>query len=850
MSSVILGIRDSLPCWIDKRIAVAACCLLLAFALVASAVQSTKRPVAEPSQPVQVASAPAAPKAPVEVPGLIRVTRALMPYDAAKLALADAQQFKQEDAQFFRYIFIPYDPAVYTPTVNFIVNAALSQSGVIQYGYQVHPQLIRYDLRFLAPDINDLQNLIDTYEELAFDPYFHEFVEVLDVVDDSREVAVDALKVFLADADKVNSVSQALTNVLDAIKALEDFLGKNSPDKETEQKWRDALKLAKLREDLAKFPRLNATGLQEFIAIADKRIASEAQSVEFAAKLKALRDSVDALLKAPVPRQNAKVILVGDLRIARLQEELSRNRGFDVAFLQQFVKDADKAIAAAKDEVIAKDLKSLRDAVDRLAQDGGDIAKVEVKSRRSGQGALGVNEEIPIPARHAGEAFEILTELVQSDASIVRADYFIIRAYASIDIGHGAGLIYQFYNVKAGLNGLTDFDQLLLDLGVSLEEIAKQRSDANAAMFYSGVTGRTRKVIAVPSLSIAPTRGTGLIVYTQDPSDEQVAAANEPVRNLIAFTFAAQEFIYEGKNGLLRWDLFNAAGLRQNSAPDNVVVDSKCPNPYTKRLYSGTSCLRCHGPNGGHMSVANDIRRLTAGGIDILDDLASGAGLQDQIDRLVGQYNYDFEKPLQRSRDDFGEATFRATAGVRVGNSIKTFQGMTVAVLADAVSKVHLDYAYRNVTPKIALSELGYVVEDDGKALELLRQVAADFPPDEFGITILDPTISAIKLGIPVPRTLYENVYFDLALRSVLTAKLITQGEVSAKKLDAITAVRKQTVTSAFVAKRRLDRKKVQMSIPKLHPNFAKPRPRTTAKGETKFRASEAAKKPEAEKKQ
>ncbi len=780
-------------------------------------------------------------------PGTIQISRTLMPFDIAKIALADAQGFNPQDAQFLRYIFLPDDPDSFTQATNYLVNAVTSQATIIQYGYLIHPQLIRYDLRSLAPDVNDLQNLIDTWEELAFDPYFHEFVEILDVVDDSRESAVDALKVFSADLDKQNSQPETLVQARAALVKLRAALGNFAENRELHARWKEILGIEKTEAELKKFPNMEVAVLNRFIADANKQLDEEISAgKKFFDAVKDARDAVEALVKNPTPTQNAKAILLADLKLTGLQDELAKLRGFDIAALKQFVKDADKVLAAAGREKLSEklgyDLKKLRDAVDRLAKDGGVIEKVEVKSRRSGQGALGVNEEVPIPARHAGEAFELLTELIQSDAAIVRADYFEARANASIDRGHGSGLLYQFYNVKAGLKGKTDFDQLLSDLGVSLEEIAKQRSDSNAAMFYSGVTGRTRKVIAVPSLSVAPTRGSGLVVYTQDPSDEQVAAVNEPIRNLISFTFAAQEFIYAGKNGLLRWDLFNAAGLRQNSAPDNVVTAHYIPSPYTKRLYSGGTCLICHGPQGGHMSIASDVRRLTRGGVDILDDLGSASGLDDQLDKFVGQYEGDLERPIQRARDDYGEATFRATAGIRVGKLIKTYKALPVPDLAALIGKVDADYVYTSVTARMALRELGYLVKDEHEALELLRQVAADYPSDEFGVTLLDPVISGLKLGIPIPRTQYENVYFDLALRSMLTAKLIADGEVSATKpAPAIQAPQKGGITLQKLQQRRAERLKIVTKVPKLKLAVPKPRPHADAKAATKFRAATTA---------
>lgn len=668
--------------------------------------------------------------------GTFAVRRLLMPFDIAKICLADAQQFDPLDAQFLRYIYLPYhvNQTGYTQAVNFSVNLALSQSSVIQYGWLIHPQVIRYDLRLLAPVVGDLQNLIDTFEELAFDPYFHEFVEIVDDIDTARDATLDALKVLLGLLDQ---------------------------------------------------------------------------------------ETVDAKAK------------VSDgLQLAKLQQELSRGRTFDLAFLEKLAAGSLTIGGVIKDKNyndVAKAIVSLRKAAGVLAKLAGDVAKIEVKSRRSGAGALGINEEVPIPARHAGEAFELLAELVQSDACIVRADYFLVRALASIDLGHGAGLYYQFLGVRAGQNGLTDFEQLLADLGVNEELLARQGVFSKSAIAWSGVTGRTRAVIGIPSVSVAPGRSTGFVTYTQDPSNDQVAAANEPLRNLLAFTFAAQELIWERRNGMLAFDLFNAAGLRQAKAPDNVVCDSRVPDPYTRELYSCMSCLRCHGPAGGRMAVGNDVLKLTRGNADILDDLASADGLDALLDKLAGEYSGDLSKPLQRSRDDFGEATFRATSGMRLGNDLAnnmvTFKAMSVPEVCAFLSAIHVEYTYRPVSPAMVLADLGYLVTDEGHATELLNQVA----PNGVGVTLLDPTLALLNVGVSVTRPAVELIYFDLALRSIITAKSIAQGEVNALKegtpLGQMFSKKGSPVWDRVMS-RRSERTKRVIQVPggSVRPAAAKPR--------------------------
>ena len=644
--------------------------------------------------------------------------RRLVPFDAAKIALLDALQYDPvKDTPFLRYLFIPDTPDVWVPTLNFAVNMCVSQSLFIQYGTQIHPNVLRYDLRLLATDPDDLKNLINVWEQFAFDPYFHEFVTLKDKTDNALEQAQDALKIFLeAGGAKLQAFADAL---------------------------------AKLGDDSAK-----------------------AEWTQF-------------------------------LKLAQLKTEMSKTRVFDLVFLNQFVKDADQAIKTLSDDATSKSdkgkalvqtLKDLRDAVEQLAKEAGKTQVVEVVGRRSAQGGLGSNVEVPIPARHGGAALAVLVQLTQSDAAITFAPHYLHRTCATVDLGHGAGLYYDFVGIKSNQNdGLTDFQRFLKDFGINLEQIDVLESLNAAAIFTSNVTGRERKVIFLQGSGARPAVAGALLTYTQDPGENQTAAANSPMRNLINFEFAAQEAIADRKNGMLAWALFDAAGVLQLSAPDFVVSDHSVPAPYCTRLHAPISCIRCHGPQRGHMPVKNDVELLTSKRIDILDDQASADKLDELLQILVAIYRWrpDDETsraPLVRSRDDFAYAIYLATAGIgRPGYQVYQYpRGWSAAEACGKMGELWNGYSYQWITPLIALRELGYEVESEKEALKLIQHVIPAIGPDPvFGITLLDPTIAAIRLGIPVPRASYELVYFDLALRSLLTAQEVAAGEVQPELLNS-----------------------------------------------------------------
>jgi len=106
-----------------------------------------------------------------------QIERLMTPQHAAAFAVADlATIADQEDRRFQRYLWIPpWGSAEWIPSTIFTVNAAVSTSEVIQKPRLLaNGWLMRFDLRSLAPEDDDLQRIIDVWDGLATqDPYFH-----------------------------------------------------------------------------------------------------------------------------------------------------------------------------------------------------------------------------------------------------------------------------------------------------------------------------------------------------------------------------------------------------------------------------------------------------------------------------------------------------------------------------------------------------------------------------------------------------------------------------------------------------------------------------------------------------
>lgn len=70
------------------------------------------------------------------------------------------------------------------------------------------------------------------------------------------------------------------------------------------------------------------------------------------------------------------------------------------------------------------------------------------------------------------------------------------------------------------------------------------------------------------------------------------------------FDFAAGEVIVEMSNGLHLYALFDKAGVRQNAAPTNIVIDTE--SPINEEIANGSDCMRCHA--SGILRVRDEIR--------------------------------------------------------------------------------------------------------------------------------------------------------------------------------------------------------------------------------------------------
>lgn len=376
---------------------------------------------------------------------------------------------------------------------------------------------------------------------------------------------------------------------------------------------------------------------------------------------------------------------------------------------------------------------------------------------------------------------KILGELVSmtgSLAPVVSDGYFAFRVLATIqtsikdkDKAQKSGVYaqiyggryYQFAGIRKAKKG-TDEDALLQDLGVAIDVdrginaarlLDRLKSDQRAAVERSGVTGRPRRVDLFRTGTGRVDLVTGLISITHDIADDDIDVDVHPLANLVDFKDAAREVIWERKNGLHGYALFNGQGALQDEVPADVAKDHTIPAPNTARLQSAISCIACHEAEGsdGWKKVTNDVKKLKTK-LEVFGDLSSGILFDFRTNaRLASLYGGEPEKAFARGRDDYSAMVFRAVGdkGMKAAN-----KGQTDIVKHAATKLVELSRGYYldMLTPEKALAELGLKADKDAaKVLDALLR------PEPVGpIVFEDFRIGLMRAGVSISRPDFDLV--------------------------------------------------------------------------------------------
>ena len=363
-----------------------------------------------------------------------------------------------------------------------------------------------------------------------------------------------------------------------------------------------------------------------------------------------------------------------------------------------------------------------------------------------------VNSGIPVAilAPHLRQQEAVaLAGLSLSTGAIYRADFLIVKMLSTLE----GGKYYDFLQVPRKVGKDTNPQSVWLSqLGVFEATTKSINGDQRSAIFRSGVTGKPRRIDAFYGLG----RGGNLCTITHDIGDEDVAAGQHPIRNLLAFDDRGREVIVARPNGTHAFALFTDAGEFVDSVPDNIAQDHTVPAPHTKRLQAAISCIRCHGPHDGYQPFGNDVQTILRSRLDVFSDLATVEFSRERIiDRLAGLYAGQLDAPdapIGRGRRDYSSTVYRITGGVFGNQSV-------VEAVSDKVSEIFAGYRYEVVTPAKAAAELGLVVTE-AEGVKGLNHLLGD-PGTE---VVVDPISGTLRAGVAVNRSDFETVYADLAL--------------------------------------------------------------------------------------
>ncbi len=202
-------------------------------------------------------------------------------------------------------------------------------------------------------------------------------------------------------------------------------------------------------------------------------------------------------------------------------------------------------------------------------------------------------------------------------------------------------------------------------------------------------------------------------------------------------------------NGLFWWQLYNRAGARQASAPDNVAQVRRPILPLREtRVVNSYKCLECHLPDNGVIGFEDVVRKSflnPAAPLTVKDKnydraVAEAEALEDYYSSTLGQ-------TIKAHQDAF-RARLQAACGL---------EGRDAAI---AVVGTVEDYLHDLVTPDQAAREMGVDL-----VLARLLWLKASLPDVEGGIHYAgNPQLAVLAAGTGLRRGAWEDQTFRDAM--------------------------------------------------------------------------------------
>lgn len=251
------------------------------------------------------------------------------------------------------------------------------------------------------------------------------------------------------------------------------------------------------------------------------------------------------------------------------------------------------------------------------------------------------------------EAVAGLTKLTYAKAPIVNAVYFFQSTATS-----GDGRKPDYYD----LLGVKDEASFQARLGVELE---KDRAFAQPLLEAVGISGVTQEPRAIERLE---KRGGGYWrshdVAKGSAKDQKNALRifGTDEKGKILFQADASEQYGHLPNGLWAFGLFDAKGVKQGAAPDNIAADSLPIQHNDHRVKVCVSCIRCH-VKGGLQDIDPWVRsNFSPPNLQLLFGDREGKKYDpEDLRRLKQQYGRNLETFLNSDRARYQAALFEIT---------------------------------------------------------------------------------------------------------------------------------------------------------------------------------------------
>lgn len=288
-----------------------------------------------------------------------------------------------------------------------------------------------------------------------------------------------------------------------------------------------------------------------------------------------------------------------------------------------------------------------------------------------------------------------LAEKTRSVAAIVRADWFLVQTAQQAD-RNGTGY-YDFL-------GARDRRQFQALVGLDQKLSEKLQKETRAVVSKSGVALHNRQVVRYATVA-------GAYWTTLDVNNQ--TGKRNALKNLDGdYQHDAEEIIAALPNGLHAFFLSNAAGVRQDSAPDNIASDHTAPGN-DRRVHPGHSCIRCH--SSGFQKIDCWARRVYKGPV------ALASPDYEKAKRLRRLYLSDLDGLIRKDNAAYAEAVWKVS-------------GLKPELMARAYSRLHAAYAEADVTLDDAAREAGV---KRGELLASLKANAAALDPALAGLLAL-----------------------------------------------------------------------------------------------------------------